>query len=131
MKLEDKKLIADEGLCLRRKGTTFIIGPSITLAKWDGKDDVPENFEEVVAFNVGYNSVGINPAQCDNYDTLVSALIHTKYSVDNEVALINNALEDIANLADNAEYKEYQEWRSKCKETAKTYLKKDEEGQAE
>lgn len=57
-----------------------------------------------------------------SYDEVVARLIHARYSQDAEVALINNALSDIANIADNAEYAEYQRWRNKCKETAKNYL---------
>lgn len=57
-----------------------------------------------------------------SYDDVVARLIHARYSHDAEVALINNALSDIANIADNVEYAEYQRWRNKCKETAKNYL---------
>ena len=57
-----------------------------------------------------------------SYDEVVARLIHARYTSDGEVALINNALSDIANIADNAEYAEYQRWRNKCKETAKNYL---------
>lgn len=56
------------------------------------------------------------------YDEIVARLIHARYSQDAEVALINNALEDIAGIADNTEYQEYQSWRAKCKLTAKQYL---------
>lgn len=62
------------------------------------------------------------------YEQIVSKFIHARYTSDNEVALINNALADIVNISSNEEYKEYQEWRNKCKEVAKNYLKKDEEG---
>ena len=57
-----------------------------------------------------------------SYDDVVARLIHARYSHDAEVALINNALEDIAGIADNTEYQEYQSWRAKCKSTAKKYL---------
>ena len=57
-----------------------------------------------------------------SYDEVVARLIHARYSHDAEVALINNALEDIAGIADNTEYQEYQSWRAKCKSTAKKYL---------
>ena len=49
-------------------------------------------------------------------------LIRVRYTSDEEMALINNALEDIAGIADNTEYQEYQSWRAKCKSTAKQYL---------
>lgn len=57
-----------------------------------------------------------------SYDEVVARLIHARYTSDAEVALINNALEDIAGIADNTEYQEYQSWRVKCKSTAKQYL---------
>lgn len=61
------------------------------------------------------------------YEQIVSKLIHVRYTSDEEVALINNALFDLSNIANNDEYKEYQSWRAKCKEAAKQYINKNEE----
>lgn len=43
------------------------------------------------------------------------------------MALINNALLDLSNIANNGEYNEYQSWRTKCKEVAKNYINVNEE----
>lgn len=60
------------------------------------------------------------------YDEIVAKLIHTIYSSDAELSLINNAISDLSNISDNKEYLEYQSWRAKCKEAAKQYLNKNE-----
>lgn len=61
------------------------------------------------------------------YEQIVSKFIHVRYTSDEEVALINNALLNLENIANNDEYNEYQSWRAKCKETAKQYLNKNKE----
>lgn len=60
------------------------------------------------------------------YEQIVSKFIHVRYTSDEEVALINNALLNLENIANNDEYNEYQSWRAKCKEAAKQYLNKNE-----
>ena len=101
----------------------FLLKGNLCIVSWNPK--------EIAEGAITCNREGIQLKPTMSYEEVVSKLIRVRYTTDEEFALINNALEGIANLADNAEYKEYQEWRSKCKETAKTYLKKDEEGQAE
>lgn len=61
------------------------------------------------------------------YEQIVSKFIHVRYTSDEEVALINNALLNLENITNNDEYNEYQSWRAKCKEAAKQYLNKNEE----
>lgn len=62
-----------------------------------------------------------------SYEQIVAKLIRVRYTSDEEIALINNALLDLSNIANNDEYNEYQSWRAKCKEAAKQYLNKNEE----
>lgn len=60
------------------------------------------------------------------YDEIVAKLIHTRYSSDAELSLINNAIANLSDINNNNEYLEYQSWRAKCKEAAKQYLNKNE-----
>ncbi len=52
------------------------------------------------------------------YDTVVSALIHTVYSIDDEIAIINNHLNDNEQL----EWQDYQNCRAWAKSYAGTTL---------
>lgn len=61
------------------------------------------------------------------YDEIVAKLIHTRYSSDAELSLINNAIANLSDINSNNEYLEYQSWRAKCKETAKQYINKNKE----
>ena len=62
-----------------------------------------------------------------SYEQIVAKLIRVRYTSDEEIALINNALLDLSNIANNDEYTEYQSWRTKCKEVAKNYINENEE----
>jgi predicted DNA repair protein MutK len=53
-----------------------------------------------------------------NYDTLVEALIRTRYSLSNEIAMINNRIAFPADTDKTAEFEAYQAWRIMAKETA-------------
>lgn len=53
-----------------------------------------------------------------SYDTLVEALIRTRYSLSNEIAMINNRIAEPDNLEKLAEFEAYQAWRLKAKEEA-------------
>lgn len=57
------------------------------------------------------------------YELLVSAFIHVKYSLDDEIALVNNYVTDPAGYEED--YKVYQEWRKYCKEAARTIFPAD------
>lgn len=54
-----------------------------------------------------------------NYDKAVSGLIHSRYTIDDEIALINNILANPDNDSIKAEYDEYQRFRLECKQKAK------------
>lgn len=56
------------------------------------------------------------------YDTLVSAIIHTIYSTDAEVAVLANYLSDPTNEQHLAEYNAYQQWRDTVKTACKEYF---------
>lgn len=56
------------------------------------------------------------------YNTLVSALIHTKYSIDDELALLANHAEDPTDADHLAEFTAYQAWRDKVKEACQEYF---------
>lgn len=57
-------------------------------------------------------------ASARTYDAVVSALIHSKYDIDRELATINNHLIG----QDEDEWQEYQAWRAWAKEYAGTTL---------
>ena len=42
-----KHLIADEGMCLRRISNKIAFGKEVFLGIYNGKQEVPEDFEEV------------------------------------------------------------------------------------
>lgn len=129
MIVNGKLIMPAPGCVLRRKsdglvrygvtrlGKTFRIGDKILE---EGLDEQPDDYEDGIEVEIAGNQMVIT--KTDSYDAFVSELIHARYSQDAEVALINNALEDIAGIADNTEYQEYQSWRAKCKSTAKQYL---------
>lgn len=52
------------------------------------------------------------------YPKLVSQFIHERYTVDDELALLNNYNSDPATYGD--EYREYQAYRSEIKQALKT-----------
>lgn len=78
--------------------------------------------EEVVEglLNVKIATVHLNKKM--TYDEVVSKFIHARYTSDNEIALINNALDNVSELASNEEYKEYMRWRELAKDAASDYL---------
>ena len=55
-----------------------------------------------------------------SYNQIVTSLIRFRYSLDEELALVNNYQWDSEKYKD--EYTEFQEWRNTCKEAAKLYL---------
>lgn len=129
MTVNGNLIIPADGCVLRRKADGLVrygvteLGKTYRIGSKDyenGVDEKPEDYEDGIILKVDGNSVAVGLT--DSYDTLVSELVHTRYTSDAEVALINNALEDIAGIADNTEYQEYQSWRAKCKSTAKQYL---------
>lgn len=55
-----------------------------------------------------------------SYNQIVTSLIRFRYSLDEELALVNNYQWDSEKYKD--EYTEFQEWRNTCKEAARQYL---------
>ncbi len=56
------------------------------------------------------------------YDTLVAALVHTRYTADAETAIIANYLADPTNTAHHEEFDTYQSWRAEVKSACKEYF---------
>ena len=77
--------------------------------------------------NITCNQESIKLNKHMSYEQIVAKLIRVRYTNDEEIALINNALLDLSNIANNDEYNEYQSWRTKCKEVAKNYINENEE----
>ena len=83
--------------------------------------------EEVVAAEVGsgqedavsYNYSEVKVSKTATYAEIVSAIIAEKYSLDKEIALINNQNQDTVSDEDIAEYTAYQDFRSLAKTIAK------------
>lgn len=60
------------------------------------------------------------------YESMVSTLIGVKYSTDAQLALLYNYQSDSEKYAE--QMAEYQEWRAYCKESAKMFFERGEEG---
>lgn len=58
------------------------------------------------------------------YSTLVSAFIHTKYSIDDELAILANHAADPTDAEHLATYNEYQAWREEVKTACREYFGK-------
>lgn len=56
------------------------------------------------------------------YDTLVSAIIHTIYSTDAELAILANYLADPTETKHLEEYNAYQRWREEVKSACKEFF---------
>ena len=56
------------------------------------------------------------------YSTLVSAFIHTKYSIDDELAILANHAADPTNVEHLATYNEYQAWREEVKTACREHF---------
>jgi hypothetical protein len=56
------------------------------------------------------------------YDTLVEAVIRTRYTLSNELAMINNRIAEPENAEKLAEFEAYQQWRVKAKAEAASAL---------
>lgn len=130
MKVEDNKVIAEEGKILLWKADNSILGTEVYCGKnfWYNGEYIPEGINmtpndiiEVCYVNIDGKVYTIN--NDNSYDNLVSELIHHKYSVDAEIALLNNFYIN----GENDEFNEYQSWRTKCKEVAKNYINRNEE----
>ena len=131
MNIIDNIIIPAPGCVLRRKADglirrgatelmyTFRIGNKEFT---EGVLEKPEDYEDGIIFNLD-GEIAVPASITNSYDNLVSELIHHKYSVDAEIALLNNFYIN----GESDEFNEYQSWRTKCKEVAKNYINENEE----
>lgn len=112
-------ITATEGK-LRKKSTKAILGSATYLMPNETVDD----YEEVLP--------GDEPAYTeDEYNAKVSELIRQRYTANEEVALINNMLDDDPTEEHIAEYKAYQAYRKQCKRGAPAAIAEDKVQEAE
>ncbi len=100
------KLEPSEGGLIHKIGTDVYAPNSIMLLPGESVD----MYEEVAA----------RPAFTDaDYKTKVSELIHQRYDLDDEIALLNNVRVEDPKPEHLAEYADYQAYREECKQRAK------------
>ena len=130
MKVEGNKVIAEEGKILLWKADNSVLGTEVYCGKNfyyngeyipEGINMTPNDIIEVCYVDIDGKIYTIH--NDNSYDNIVSELIHHKYSVDAEIALLNNFYIN----GENDEFNEYQSWRTKCKEVAKNYINENEE----
>lgn len=127
MIVNGNKITADTGKVLCRKADKWLAGNSVSLGMCynytDGrilqpaKQELPEDYEEVTVIDIEGQQIVINATE---YDMIVTELIRYKYTLDAELALVNNYQWDSEKYKD--EYTEFQKWRSACKDAARYYL---------
>lgn len=100
---------AAEGCVLHRKG-----GEDFPPLRQATVVD-PEEWEEVAEGDVPRYSEA-------EYSRKVAELVHERYSVDDEIALINNVRDTDPSEKRLGEYAEYQAYRAECKVRAKALL---------
>lgn len=119
---------AEQGNALLRKSDNTVFSSEISLGisyyKGDtyipeGIQEYPEDYIEVINVTINNESVSVTPVETE--EELISALIHYKYPINEEIALINNYI--ITPDAYLNKYSEYQKWRTQCKEAAAEYFK--------
>lgn len=98
-----------EDLVNKDKYRDFDFKGNLCIASWSPKELTNEIYT--------CNREGIQLRPSMSYEEVVQTLIRTRYSADEEFALINNFIN-----GDNSEYNEYVSWRNKCKNVAKDYL---------
>ena len=105
------------GIIKKDDYATFKRIGSVYIVSWNPKEQ---------GDNITCNQESIKLNKNMSYEQIVAKLIRVRYTSDEEIALINNALLDLSNIANNDEYNEYQSWRTKCKEVAKNYINENE-----
>lgn len=109
------ELVATEGVIAKRSGDGSALGQRLVLLPGDSADDFIEVSAEEAAGT--YTDA--------DYRAKVSELVHRRYSLDDEVALINN-LNDPQRSAtraeDEADYRAYLDYRTACKAEARELL---------
>lgn len=122
MKTVTNKIIADEGHYLKTKygdqlyssislGNNYIYKNGSTQLIYVNSNDVYEVYPVSIDSQTYY-------VQSTTYPELVSELIHQRYSLDDEMALIANS-----RIGNDKGEQEYQEWRTICKKAAKKLIK--------
>lgn len=104
--IENKQVFSNEGKYIHRIGTESYVKRSMVLPT-----DTVEMFEEVDELPK-YTE--------DEYKEKVKELIAQKYSIEDEIALINNLKGDKDEYL--VEYDEYMKYRAECKTKAKEIL---------
>lgn len=118
---------AASGCQLLRTSDNQLFGTELYLGKTfylngeyipEGKQEYSEDYIDVMVLNIDDQDYPVIPT--DKYETLVTELIRCKYSLDAELALVNNYQWYPDQYKDT--YTEFQNWRSKCKEASKKAL---------
>lgn len=118
MKVQGNTIITEaEGL--RRKADGLLVGDRLTLGytshirgKWldEPKLEKAEDYEDVIFVD------GIAISVVDTYEDIVSELIHTKYSLNAEMAILRQR------DTKRDEFDEYDAFCEECKERARQYI---------
>lgn len=104
LEIKYKAVYSTEGKCVHKIGTNIYstgkigILPNDTIDMYEEVDEIPKYTEE-------------------DYKTKVQELIAQRYSIEDEIAIINNKEDNSEKHL--AEYQEYLVYREKCKENAK------------
>lgn len=106
MKVYNRVITLEEGYAVVKNGI-LIKGPKIYM----GENSKTKDYTEVRLFTI--DDVEYYIEVVDGYDANVTALIRCKYSLDAELALINNYIDDPDKYRE--EMIEFQAWRKKCK----------------
>lgn len=104
-------LDTDEAHILHRIGSDSYS----TLRHTTVRPEDVELYEEIAVADI--------PLHTDaGYNAKVAELVHERYSIDDELALLNNIMADTPSETHRSEYAAYQAYRSECKSRAKEML---------
>lgn len=109
------ELVATEGVIAKRSGDGSALGQHLVLLPSESADDFIEVSAEEAA----------NSYTDADYRAKVSELVHRRYSLDDEVALINNLNDpqrSVTRAEDEADYRAYLDYRTACKAEARELL---------
>ena len=96
----------------KTKQETYQISGGVLQIYWDEKQHTREDMGETETY---YSYAYANAKPSDGYAELVRAIIHSQYSHDDEIALINNQADEPEKYAD------YQAFRQLAKDLANGY----------
>lgn len=103
------EISTDSGHLLFRKGDGESEGFRKAMVR------APEEYEEIAVEDIPPYTEG-------EYAYKVAELVHERYSIDAEIALINNIREESPSQRHLDEYAAYTAYRKECKERAKEFL---------